>query len=207
MKTKAIVALLLLLAGAPLLAQDRSTQITVWTSQTEMQGENVFDGGFETDFDDGSALGLSVNRFLGKRYSVEGAVFGLRSEAGLLFEGAAPVDLGKLDMRAFSIGGQFHFLGQSRFDPYVGAGGAYVIAEELFSPDLQATGVERLELDNKLTYYLNAGIGFQIVRGLGLVIDARYFPYETSARSTATGIEQDLEISPRVVSAGLRFRF
>ncbi|HYI08836.1 MAG TPA: OmpW family outer membrane protein [Thermoanaerobaculia bacterium] len=207
MKSAAIVALLLLFAGAPLVAQERNIQLTVWASQTEMQGESDFEGGFETDFDDGAALGASANLFLNNRFSVEGSVFGLRSETGLVLDGTPVLDLGKLDLTILSAGAQFHILGQSRFDPYIGAGGAYVIADGFSSGDLQSAGLGRIELDNEFTYYGNVGIGFQITQGFGIVIDARYIPYEPSSRSSATGIEQDLEISPRILSAGLRLQF
>jgi outer membrane protein W len=207
MKSAAIVALLLLFAATPLLAQDRNIQLTVWASQTEMQGENEFEDGFETDFDDGAGLGVSVNHFLGNHFSVEGSAFGLRSEAGLLLDGTPAVDLGKLDLTIFSAGAQFHVLGQSRFDLYAGAGGAYVIADDFTSGDLQSAGLGRIELGSEVTYYLNAGVGIEITRGLGLVIDGRYIQYETSSRSTATGVEQDLDISPRILSAGLRLKF
>ena len=207
MKSAAIAALLLLFAGAPLVAQDRNAQLTVWASQTEMQGENDFGQGFETDLQDGSGLGASVNWFLGSHVSVEGSVFGLRSEADLLLDQTPVVDLGKLNLTVFTAGAQFHVLGQSRFDPYAGAGVAYVIGDEFFTPDTQAAGLGRIEMENEVTYYVNVGLGFQFTRGFGLVLDARYIPYETSSQSSVTGVEQDLEIAPRIYSAGLRLRF
>jgi outer membrane protein W len=207
MKSVAIVALLLLFAATPLAAQERNTQITVWISQTQMQGDNEFDGGFETDFDDGSALGASVNMFLNKHFSLEASAFGLRSDVGLLVDNTPVLNLGKLDLTAITAGAQFHFLGQSRFDPYIGGGAAYVIADDFASPDLQNSGLGRIELENEFTYYANAGVGVQILRGFGLVADARYIPYDTSSRSTVTGTEQDFDVSPRIYSLGLRLQF
>ena len=207
MKSVAIVALLLLFAATPLAAQERNVQVTVWASQTEMQGENEFDGGFDTDFDDGAALGASANFFLGNRFSVEASAFGLRSDVGLLVDGTPILNLGKLDLTAITAGAQFHILGQSRFDPYIGAGAAYVIADDFASPDLQNAGLGRIELENEFTYYANVGLGVGLGRGFGLVADARYIPYETSSRSVATGVEQDFDISPRIYSLGLRLQF
>ena len=207
MKSAATVFLIMLFA-APLLAQDRNIQLSVYASKTEMQGENDFGGsGFETDFEDGAGLGAGVNWFFNPHVSVEGAVFGLRSDAGLLFEGTAPIDLGTLNLTVFSAGAQFHLLGQRRIDPYVGAGGAYIIGDDFFTPDLENAGVGRIELENEVAYYLNAGLGFQISEGFGFVVDARYIPYETASRSAVTGVEQDIEISPRIYSAGVRLRF
>jgi outer membrane protein W len=105
------------------------------------------------------------------------------------------------------IGAQLHLPEHSRFDPYIGAGAAYVLTNALSSPDLNAGGVGRVQLDDELGYYLNAGIGIRIAGGLGLVVDGRYIPYETTSRSEVTGIEQDLDFSPRLLSVGLRLRF
>ena len=206
MKSAVTIAFLLFLA-APLAAQDRNVNFTVWVSQTQMQGENDFGGsGFETDFEDGAGLGVSANWLVNPHFSVEGSVFGLRSDAGLRFQ-VAPIDLGTLNLTVFTLGAQFHVLGGSRIDPYVGAGGAYIISDDFFTPDLDAAGVGRIEIGNETAYYVNAGIGFQITPGFGLVADARYIPYEASSRSAVTGVEQDLEISPRIYSAGVRLRF
>ena len=201
------MTLLLLFAGAPLLAQDRATQLTIWGSLVEMEGETTFDGDFETELEEGSGFGISANRFFGTHVSVEVAAFNLRSDASLVLGGDVPFDLGRLDLLPISVGGQFHILGRSRFDPYIGAGGAYVIAEDLHSPDIEVVGLGVIELENQFTYYLNAGIGVQITDGFGLVIDARSIPYEPVSRSTTTGVEQELEISPMIYSLGVRLQF
>lgn len=208
MKSAATIAALLLFAGAPLFAQDRNVNITVWYSQTDIQGENDFGGnGFETDFEEGSGYGASVNWFFNPHVSIDGSAFSLRSDADLHLNGTPVVDLGKLNLTVFTAGAQFHILGQRRIDPYVGAGGAYIIGDDFVTPDLENAGVGRIELENGFGYYLNAGVGFQITEGLGLVVDARQVQYEPSSRSSVTGVEQDLEISPRIYSAGLRLRF
>jgi outer membrane protein len=207
MKSAATIALLALLA-VPLAAQDRNIQITVFASQTDTQGENDFGGsGFETDFDEGEGLGGSINWFVNPYVSIEGAAFGLRSDASLVFEDDAVFDLGKLNLTVFSAGAAFHVLGKRRIDPYIGAGGAYIINDDFLTTDLEAGGVGRIELENEFGYYVNAGLGLQISEGFGVVVDARYIPYETESRSAVTGVEQELEISPRIYSVGLRLRF
>jgi outer membrane protein W len=198
--------LCLLFLCMPLFAQDRNVQITVWASQVDMQGDSDFGDGFVADFDDGNALGASANVALNRWFSVEGSVFGIRSDAALTFEDAS-LDLGTLNLVPFTLGGQVHLLGNSRFDPYVGAGAAYVVADDLSSTDLDTVGLGRIELENELTYYVNAGIGVRIAGGFGIVLDGRQIQYEPSSRSTVTGVEQDMELSPRLLSLGLRLKF
>jgi len=192
---------------APVFAQERNIHLTIWASQVDMTGdEAVGDQGFAFDFDESNALGASANLAINRWFSVEGSVFGIRSDAVLTFEGAE-LDLGSVDLVPFTLGGQVHFLGDSRFDPYIGAGAAYIVADDLNSTDLDTLGLGRIELDNEVTYYYGAGIGIRIAGGFGLTVDGRQIQYEPSSRSTATGVEQDLELSPRLVSVGLRLRF
>ncbi len=206
MKSAVVVALLLLFA-APLVAQDRNVTLTIFASRAEMDEDNELEGGFTTEFDESNGLGAAANFGLGRHFSIEAAVFNIRSDASLAFDPAGTFDLGTVDVLPITVGAQFHALGQSRFDPYIGAGGAYVIADDLFSPDLDTAGLGRIELEDSVTYYLNAGIGFQITPGLGLVIDGRWIPFETDSRSSVTGVEQELDLSMRILSAGLRLRF
>ena len=196
----------LLFVCAPLFAQERNIHLTIWASQVDMQGDSELGDGFEADFDDGNALGLSANYGINRWFSVEGSVFAIRSDASLGFEDAA-LDLGSVDLVPFTLGAQVHLLGDSRFDPYIGAGAAYVVADDLSSSDLDTLGLGRIELENEATYYLNAGIGIRIAGGFGITVDGRQIQYDPSTRSTATGVEQDLELSPRLLSVGLRLRF
>lgn len=196
----------LLFVCAPLFAQERNIHLTIWVSQVDMQGDSQLGDGFEADFNDGNALGLSANYGINRWLSVEGSVFGIRSDAALNFE-SATLDLGSVDLVPFTLGAQLHPLGDSRFDPYIGAGVAYVVADDLSSSDLDTLGLGRIELENKATYYVNAGIGIRIAGGFGIAIDGRQIQYDPSTRSTATGVKQDLELTPRLVSVGLRLRF
>jgi outer membrane protein W len=205
MKTAAF-ALAVLLA-APLAAQQRDAQITAWASRVELQGEDTFPGNLTTDYDNGYAMGVSFNRFVTPFLSVEGSVFRTQNRAGFLVDGVAPISLGRVKLTPILFGVQLHLPEHSRFDPYIGAGGAYVLAGSLASPDLLAGGAGIIEVEDKAGYYLNAGVGVRIVSGLMVVVDGRYIPYETTTRSELTGIEQDLDFSPRMLSVGLRFKF
>jgi len=203
---KKLVVLLFLIA-TPLLAQDRDMQLTAWVSSVQIDGDDDFSEGFATDFEDGKGLGLSVNRFVTRMISVEASAFYLRNDARLLLDGVTPINLGAVSLRPISLGAQLHLAGRSRFDPYVGAGAAYVIAGRLLSADLEAGGVGRVDLENGFTYYVNAGIGVRILEGLAVVADARYLPFETDSRSEVTDVKQEIDLTTKFLSLGLRFRF
>jgi outer membrane protein W len=200
-----LLALLVCLVGLPLFAQDRNAQIAVFISQVEVDGEELGDG-FESDFESASAFGVAASHVHNRYLSSEVAVFGVSADAGLRFEGETALDLGRLSLLPIMFGGQLHIL-RGRFDPYVGAGAAYVMANDLHSEELDNAGLGRIELDNELTYYVSAGIAVEITKGIGVVVDGRLVQYEQTTKSSATGVEQDLDLSPTILSAGVRFRF
>ncbi|MHB0968386.1 MAG: OmpW/AlkL family protein [Thermoanaerobaculia bacterium] len=207
MKSVAATILLVAALAAPAFAQDSPVDFTIWGSWVDMQGSNDLGNGFETDLESGSGFGVSTNIFLTDRLSTEIAIFALRSDAALTLDGAFPIDLGRVDLLPVSVGVQFHPAGTSRFDPYIGAGVAYVMADDLESTDLDNVGIGTIEIDDEVTWMANAGLGFLFTDSFGVALDARYMPFEPASKSSLTGGKQDLELTPLVVSAGLRFRF
>jgi outer membrane protein W len=207
MKSVAVAFALVLALAVPAAAQDRPVDFTIWGTWVDMQGSTTFEDGLETEFDSGEGLGISTNIFVTDRLSAEVAVFALTSDAFLNFEDFDQLELGAVDLVPVTAGLQYHFLGSSRFDPYVGGGAAYVMAEELESDDLDGVGLGTIELDDEFTWFVQAGLGFQFTDHFGLALDARYIPYEPGTESSVTGGEEDLEITPLLASVGLRFRF
>ncbi|HVG25085.1 MAG TPA: OmpW family outer membrane protein [Thermoanaerobaculia bacterium] len=198
--------LLFALVTLPLFAQQqRDTRISIFASRVSMDGADLGDG-FETEFEDGNGFGLAASRSFNRFLGVEASIFSLRNESRLLFAGEAPFELGRVDLVPISLGVQAHLTGGSRIDPYIGAGASYVMASDLYSEDLDVVGIGRIDVDSEFTYYLNAGIGFDITPRFGIAIDGRYIPYEPETRSS-TGDDVELDLTPTIISAALRFRF
>lgn len=203
---RVVLFFLIALAAVPLFAQDHNRTLTVFASRVELDDTELGDD-FATDFDAGIGYGIGANFFFTNYLSAEVSLFTLRSDARLDLANEVALDLGRAELVPLSLGAQLHPLGNRRFDPYVGGGATYMMGDELFSADLEAVNLGAIELEDKVTWYANAGVGFQITQGLGLVLDARYFAYETESRSAVTGGVEDLELNPLVVSGGLRLRF
>lgn len=201
------VAAAILLMASPLTAQERNVKLSLFVSQADMQGDNEFEDGFTLDLDEGKGYGASANFFVSPHISVEAAVFSIRTDAGLLLEETAAFNLGTMNLTPVTLGAQFHLLGGSRIDPYVGGGAAYVIGDDLTTEDLDAAGLGRIEIESAFGYYFNAGVAFQITEGFGIIVDGRQVQYEPGSTSSVTGVEQELELTPRIYSAGLRLRF
>jgi outer membrane protein W len=202
---KYAVVVLVLFAAFPLAAQN-DMQITGYVSDVQIESEEEFGEIFQTDFDDGFAMGVSVNRFFNNFLALEASVFDLRNEATVAFDNQA-ISIGEVNLTPVMVGVQAHLAQRSRIDPYIGAGAAYVMARDLFSPELELAGMGRIELEDKITYYANAGLGIGIAGGFGVVIDGRWIPYKTDSTSTATGVAVEMDLTPLILSLGLRFQF
>lgn len=200
-----LVVVVVLFVAAPLLAQDRNVRLSIFASQVSMEGDEI-DADFETEFDDGNGYGFAVAKPFNRWVGVEASIFSLRNESRLLFGGAAPFELGRVDLVPVSLGVQLHLTGGNRFDPYVGGGASYVIANDLYSQDLDTIGIGRIEVDSEITYYVNAGLAFDFTERFGVVVDGRMIQFEPSTQAAA-GEEVELDLSPTILSAGLRFRF
>lgn len=206
----AAVLLLTVAVALPQAAQERNVKLSLFYSQAEMQGENELGDVVLSqvlDFQDADGYGASANFMVGPFFSVEAALFNLRTDTALVLDDTMSIDFGTLSLTPVTLGGQFHILGDRRIDPYVGGGIAYVIGDDLLSPETETAGLGRIEVEDAVTYYLNAGVALQLTQGFGIVVDARQIQYEPSSRSTATGVERDLELTPRIYSAGVRLRF
>jgi outer membrane protein W len=197
--------LLLVLAAMPVAAQDHPVDWTLWGSMADLQGSNDL-GDFKIETDSGFGIGLSANFFLSQRLSTEVAIFWLNPEATMSF-GDIQYKMGETEIIPATLGLQYHFVPESRWDPYVGAGAAYVTASNFESKDLDNLGAGVIELDNKFSWFANAGVGYRFGKQLGVALDVRYIDYGPTSTSSATGGTEDLKLSPLVTSLGLRVRF
>ncbi|HEY0592619.1 MAG TPA: OmpW family outer membrane protein [Thermoanaerobaculia bacterium] len=206
MKSLKIAFLLGMLAALPALAQ-APVDVNVFASWVDAQGDNVLDEGVETNFESGTGFGIGVNWFWGPRFSTELSASALSLDAGIDFDGEPTVDLGSVDLTPIIGTFQFHFARDSVIDPYVGVGAAYVLADDLESDDLDELEIGAIEVDDEITYVLNAGLGVRLTDTFGLYLDGKYVPLEPATRAPGDEEDVDLEINPLIVSAGLRLRF
>lgn len=198
-------ALLLLLAATPAVAQGHPVEWTLWGSMVTPQGNNDL-GDFSIETDDGVGLGLSANFFLTERLSTEVSFFWLSYDADLQFHDVK-FKMDAVETTPVTLGLQYHFVPESRWDPYLGAGAAWVSAGDLQSTDLDNLGVGTIQLDDGISWFANGGVGYRFGDQFGVALDVRYIDYGPTSTSKATGATEDLELPSLVTSLGLRVRF
>ncbi|HUO85247.1 MAG TPA: OmpW family outer membrane protein, partial [Thermoanaerobaculia bacterium] len=166
MHRKLLILLILLGAATPAFAQ-RSLDVNLWASWIDASGDarvEELETVDQVEFDSDMGYGLGVNFFWSRRISIEAAVFRFAPEAAATASDPALGDftLGELEMIPITLTLQLHLFPEARFDPYVGAGLAYVLFDELDSEDdLSEIGVERIDIEDDYGIVFNAG--FNIV--------------------------------------------
>ena len=198
----------LALAAAPSFAQERSVDLTGYISWMDPNGDNTFDdNGDDVDFnfDSDQGFGIGLNVFWSNRISTEFVASQFSPEAA--FEGDVDFGSSSLDMIPITATLQFHFAPDSRFDPYVGAGVAYVLFDEFDGlDDLDELDIDEIDVDDDYGFVVNAGMSFDITPNFAIVADAKYVPIE--AEINASGLAPaTLEINPLILSAGASFQF
>ena len=217
MKRIAVVLSLAVLAVAsPLLAQSRSVDVVGYATWTDPNGDGTFSDGIDdidVNFDSEQGFGVAVNVFWGSKISTEFAASVV--EPDVAFESTNPAipafTAGSLEMIPITATLQYHFSPDSRFDPYVGAGAAYVLFDELdAADDLDDVDLTAIDFDDDVGFVLNAGFSFDFTPNLALYVDGKYVPVSSSATArfaTGPGQETDVDINPLILGVGLGWQF
>jgi outer membrane protein W len=209
MKKTAIAALVLVLA---LLSLPAAAQVTTeigllgtWVHSTTTTVTNApFDIGVK--FQDGAGGGVFLDVRPWRLVSLELSGFYTRQSGAITANGSTLVSAGSLEAKAGVLGAKLHPLGEGTFDPYVGAGGAYVEFNDLKDQALDAAGIGNVTVKGKAGFAGSAGIRVALGPTAGFVVDAKYLAVKPQSQG-ASGPPTDLKWNPLLVSAGFGFRF
>lgn len=208
-----ITLVLLLIAAVPMSAQHRAFDLTGSVSWVDTSSQGTFDdttsNPVDVNFDGTMGYGVAANIFWGGRISTEFAIVRVNSDVAFRQRAVAN---GNTQAEMMPITGvlQFHLAPNGRFDPYIGAGAAYVLIDDVDTPDeLNNLDFERLDFKDDVGLALNAGLGIKLTNNLAITLDDKYVPLESSARAVRTTGSQDVkfDINPVILSAGLSLRF
>ena len=200
------LALLLLLVTVSVQAQ---TTATLFLSAARNSDGGAFPDdtpNLRTHFDSGSGYGASIARRFGN-LSGELALFRLSSEGSIRQDGTAVFSLGDIDITPVTAMLRYHLGRGGAFDAYAGAGIAHVTTADIESADTRAEGIDPIAVESETTGVFGAGITYDFTHRIGIAADARYLPLTLRGRPTADDDAIEAELSPLVLSAGLRIRF
>jgi outer membrane protein len=212
MKRSLLILAALTLFMTPAFAQSRSVDLTGWVTFVDPSGETDFEDGELAEFDSEQGFGAGINVFWSSRISTEFAASVVEPDLALrTTDPSIPSGVvGSLQMMPITGTLQFHFNPDGRFDPYVGAGLAYVLFDQVEGESLEDIGFDSIDFDDDFGYVANAGISIDLTPGLALNLDAKYVPVSAAARAVVAGDEfdqVDFDINPFILAAGLSLQF
>jgi outer membrane protein W len=214
MKRLFLVFFVILLA-TPVFAADRFFDLTGWATWVKPQSSNTFNSStpnqpFDINFDGKLGYGAGVNVFLGDTWSIALDASEVKPDAKYGFPGAT-LNQGRIKMIPITGVLQWHLIPKGVIDPYVGAGAAYIIFDNLQNVnDVGHVGVRQINFKDDAGLVVNGGIGFNFSPRIGITGDVKYVPLKASATAVfATGPNQSqkIKINPVIASAGLTIHF
>jgi outer membrane protein W len=184
-----------------------TTDAAVWITDSEFNDPSITDGDetLDLEFDEGTGYGISFNHFWVSSFSTEFAYHKFGADMEASFDGGPRFDAGEVDASALTGIAQWHFRRASRFSPYVGAGVAYMAGE--FDPtDFEGEDNFAVEFEDEFTWAANFGANINLTDRLAIGLDAKYIDWEPRAEDDEEASDR-VDLSPLVLSAGLRVRF
>jgi outer membrane protein len=205
----AIVAL----AAAPAFAAG-PFELEGWASWVNTNSSTAFNSSapnqpFGISLHNKVGYGAGANIFWTDNFSTDFSLVEVRPSSRFVTTSNGTIVSGpSLRMTPITAIAQFHFSPKGAFDPYVGAGAAYVLFDNINGPG--SIGVNKINFKNDVGLALNAGLQFGLTRGFALVADGKYVPVHSSTTAVYTAGGQTVskfKINPAIFSAGLAFRF
>lgn len=216
MKPFRLALALVFILAVPAFAADRAFDLTGFAVYVDPNSTGTFNStnpnqGFNINFDGSLGYGLGANVFFGNSLSAEFTIASVKPETRFIGRGRV-VTAGNPELEMIPITGvlQWHFAPNGFIDPYVGAGVAYILFDDLDNAsDLGNLGTSRINFKDDAGLAINAGLGIRITPRFAITVDGKYIPLKSSATAVfATGsTQQDVDINPVMVSAGLTLRF
>jgi outer membrane protein len=209
---KLTIALLTILAAAPLMAQ-RRIDLLIDAEGARRTGHNeAFTPGirFDPQFGTGGGAGVGLNFFLSDRVSIEAKAAALESRLRVRIVGSdfiATADLGRVQIFPISAILQWHLSEHGTIRPYLGAGVAHVILRDVnHSVTSSATGIH---FKDPTGLVVDGGLEFNLSKRFGIYGDARYIPVETKSTASFVGTSSEVKMNvrPLIVSGGIAWRF
>ncbi|MGZ8812045.1 MAG: OmpW/AlkL family protein [Thermoanaerobaculia bacterium] len=213
----AVAVALVSLAAVPAFAADRFFDLTGAAVWVDPNSSGTFNSAnpnqpFDISFDGKLGYGIAANIFFTDAISIELAASEVRPEATFRTRPSGLATTGNdLKMIPLTAVLQWHFIPKGRIDPYIGAGAAYILFDQLGNADdVNNLGFSRIDFKDDAGLALNAGVGIGLTNNLAITLDGKYVPLKSSATAVyAVGpnTTTKVDINPVIFSAGLTLRF
>jgi outer membrane protein W len=207
MKKLVLIIIALFATPSTVSAQTLSTSdAAVWITDSEFNDPSFTDeeGTVQFEFDEQAGYGVSFNHFWVSSFSTEFAYHKFGADMDASVDDGPRFDAGEIDASSLTGIAQWHFRRASRFSPYVGAGVAYMSGE--FDPaDFDGEDDVAVDFEDEFTWAANFGANIGLTERLAIGLDAKFIHWEP--KESGDEASERVELSPVLLSAGLRYRF
>jgi outer membrane protein len=147
---------------------------------------------------------VDVSYFLTSNWALELIAATTRHDMSARGTSLGDVDLGDVGLLPPTLTVQYHFMPDSQFKPYVGAGLTYAIFYDANSAN---NAVTKVQYDNAFGFALQAGMDVNVVGNWYANIDVKHIFLSTTAHLNGGAITADAHLDPTVVGMGIGYRF
>jgi len=115
------------------------------------------------------------------------------------------VDLGHVSLLPPTITGQYHFMPDKAFSPYVGAGVNYTFFFDSTLPN--GSAAKSISYQNNWGGALQAGFDYHIVGNWYANMDVKHLFLSTKAKINGGAIESNVSLDPTIAGIGIGYKF
>ncbi len=154
--------------------------------------------------DDSITVDIDFTYFLTKHFATELTLTVAKNDVSAVDTAVGDLDLGHVYLLPPTLTAQYHFLPDSTFRPYVGAGINYTI---FFNED--AGAANDVNYDNGFGYALQVGFDVEIDKHWALNFDVKkiWLSTDVSVKALGTTVYTNVDIDPWLFGAGIAYRF
>lgn len=208
-------AVVVVMAAVPMMAADRSFDLTGWAAYVDTNSSGTFNSSnpnqpFDVNFNGKLGYGAAANIFFADHVSAEFSAVQVKQDSVTRSRAVGGGAYTTSGLRMTPLTGvlQWHFAPAGFVDPYIGAGAAYVLFDNVNG--YGNLGVNKINFKDDVGLALNGGVGIRLMKNLALTLDGKYVPLRSSATAVyANGgtSETKVKINPVIFAGGLTFRF
>lgn len=217
MKRLLLLALVAVVTAVPTFAQSLELigRYGWMTTDADQDIEGISDPNpTRLEIDNETGYGAAINLYLSNNFSVE--VGGWIFEPDAIVTRTGDISAALLTPQTIvpiTAVLQYHFSPDGAWDVYVGAGGAWILIDDIEGnvDEIEQSDIERIEFDDDAGLVVNLGLNIALTDTILINLDARYVPLESASTvvfgSGESSSGADISFNPLIISAGAILRF
>lgn len=166
------------------------------------------------EIDTETGYGAAINLYLSNNFSVEVGGWIVEPDAIVTRTGdISAVLLSPQTIVPITAVLQYHFSPDGAWDLYAGAGGAWILLDDIEgnADQIDENDIERIEFDDDAGLVVNLGLNIALTDTILVNLDARYVPLESASTvvfgSGESASGADIKFNPLIISVGAVLRF